>query len=246
MKLKVINTGSVGNAYILENDSEALLIECGVNIKDIKQALNYSFSKLVACIVTHEHGDHAKAIKDVLKAGIKVFATEGTHAACGTTMHHRACMLKLSKEVKIGSFRIRPFHIKHDAAEPCGFLINHPETGNVLFLTDTVYSPYTFENLHNIIVEANYSKEIIDRKVREGASPEFLRNRILKSHLSLENCKELLKANDLSNVNHIIMIHLSDSNSNEDQFQREVQELTGKNVTVASAGMEINFNKYPF
>ncbi|TDO67859.1 hypothetical protein EV143_1261, partial [Flavobacterium chryseum] len=30
MKLKVISTGSIGNAYILETENEALLIECGV------------------------------------------------------------------------------------------------------------------------------------------------------------------------------------------------------------------------
>jgi len=56
----------------------------------------------------------------------------------------------------------------------------------------------------------------------------------------------MLSANDLSQVNNIVLIHLSDSNSDEIQFQNEVSELTGKNVTVASNGMTINFNKTPF
>jgi phosphoribosyl 1,2-cyclic phosphodiesterase len=140
----------------------------------------------------------------------------------------------------IGNFKILAFDVKHDAAEPLGFLIEHPDCGKVLFLTDTYYCQYTFKGLNNIIIEANYSKEIIDRKF--GA----VRNRILQSHFSLANCKDMLAANDLSKVNNIVLIHLSDSNSDEIQFQKEVAELTGKNVTVANNGMEINFNKTPF
>lgn len=56
----------------------------------------------------------------------------------------------------------------------------------------------------------------------------------------------MLAANDLSQVNNIVLIHLSDSNSDEKQFQKEVSELTRKNVTVASNGIEIQFNKTPF
>ena len=55
----------------------------------------------------------------------------------------------------------------------------------------------------------------------------------------------MLSANDLSKVNNIVLIHLSDSNSNEKQFVKEVYELTGKNVCAAYNGMEIPFNKTP-
>lgn len=246
MNLRTIGTGSAGNCYLLESESEILMIECGLPIKQIKQALSFSFSRVVGCIVTHEHGDHAKGVKDLMACGVNVWATNGTHEALGSSMNHRAHRLNLSKEVKLGSFRVRPFHIHHDAAEPCGFLIQHPECGLTLFLTDTFYCDYTFPGLNNIIIEANFSKEIIDRKMREGASPEFLRNRILKSHLSLETCITSLKANDLSNVNNIVLIHLSDNNSDEALFQKLVHEATGKNVTIASNGQSIAFNKTPF
>ncbi|WP_417444607.1 hypothetical protein [Joostella sp.] len=162
-----------------------------------------------------------------------------------TLGHHNSIEIQSGTSFSAGSFKIMPFDVKHDVPT-VGFFINHPECGNTLFLTDTFYCPYTFKGLNNIIVESNFSREIIDRKVKAGASPEFLRNRILKSHLSLEYCKELLQANDLSKVNNICLIHLSDSNSNEKQFQKEVAELTGKNVSVANNGMEIEFNKEPF
>ena len=246
MKLKTIGTGSTGNAYILSNGDEALLIECGVNIKEIKKALDFDLSKVVGCLVSHEHKDHCKSIEDVMKLGINVYSGPGTLHACELITQTRAKPLKSKQTVKIGNFKVLAFDVKHDAAEPLGFLIEHPDCGKVLFLTDTYYCEYTFKGLNNIIIEANYSKEIIDRKFGSDSGKEFLRNRILRSHFSLANCKDMLSANDLTQVNNIVLIHLSDSNSNEKQFQKEVTDLTGKNVTVASNGMTINFGKTPF
>lgn len=246
MKLKVIGTGSKGNAYLLENEEEALLIECGVNISEIKKAVDFNISKIVGCILTHEHNDHAKSIKEVLDCKINVYTSYGTFEAkkINYSCQRGAIALLSSTSRMIGNFKILPFHINHDALEPLGFLINHPETGNVLFLTDTFYSNYTFKNLNNIIIEANYSKEIIKEKL---ADKEFLKDRIFKSHMSLETCLEFLEANDLSKVNNIVLIHLSDGNSNEIQFKDAVEKQTGKKVFVASNGMEIeNFNKTPF
>lgn len=246
MNLKVIGTGSKGNAYILSNEHEALLIECGVNIKAIKQALNFDLSTVAGCIVTHEHLDHAKSILEVMKLGINVYGTAGTLKCRNAAALPRAKTIQSKQEFKVGNFKILPFDVKHDAAEPVGFLIEHPDCGRTLFLTDTYYCAYTFPGLHNIIIEANYSKEIIDKKFGAESGMEFLRNRILKSHFSLANCKDMLSANDLSFVNNIVLIHLSDTNSDEVHFQHEVESLTGKNVIVASNGLLIEFNKTPF
>jgi len=246
MDLKIISTGSQGNAYILSNENEALLIECGVNIKDIKKALDFDLSKVVGCIVTHEHKDHCKAFEDVLKLGIKTYPGAKTIAEINPDTFHNAMSIESKQTFKVGNFKIMPFDVKHDAAEPLGFLIEHPDCGKVLFLTDTYFCEYTFKGLNNIIIEANYSKEIIDRKFGADSGKEFLRNRILRSHFSLANCKDMLSANDLSLTNNIVLIHLSDSNSDEKQFHKEVSELTGKNVTVASKGITIPFNKTPF
>lgn len=243
MNLKVIGTGSQGNAYLLETESEALLIECGVRFDLIKKALNFNLSKVVGCLVTHEHGDHAKSVKDVLNAGIEVFTTDDTHKALGTFDNHNARGID-GRSVYKGGFKIMAFDVKHDAADPSGFLIHHPECGKVLFLTDTFYCPYTFEGLNNIIIEANFSREIMKRKLSEM---EFLKNRILQSHMSIETCCEFLKVNDTTEVNNVVLIHLSDTNSHEVNFKAQVENVVpGKKVTVASNGMDIPFNKTPF
>lgn len=247
MRLIIIGSNSAGNAYILENSQESLLIECGVRFQLIKQAMGFNLRKVIGCIVTHEHKDHCIAVDDVIGAGIDVWASQGTHDAMGTGGIHRAKVTAAGQQFKIGGFTIRPFEIKHDCAEPLGYLINHPETGNVLFLTDSYYTEYTFKGLHNVIIEANYCQRILDERMASGTSPRFLRDRVIESHMSLKTCKETLQANDLSQVNNIVLIHLSDGNSDSRRFKLEVEEQTGKTVHVAKAGMIIeNFNKTPF
>jgi metal-dependent hydrolase (beta-lactamase superfamily II) len=54
--LKVINSSSKGNSYILESDNEALLIEAGCRFADVKKMLNFNISKIKGLVVSHEHG----------------------------------------------------------------------------------------------------------------------------------------------------------------------------------------------
>jgi phosphoribosyl 1,2-cyclic phosphodiesterase len=248
MRLKVIGTGSRGNCYIFQNNAEALILEAGVTITEIKKALNFSFKTVVAAVVSHEHQDHSKSINDLLQMGVDVYTSRGTMRALALQVnHHRLHTIKAAEVFQVGNFKIMPFAIEHDCVEPLGFIINHAETGNVLFITDSYYVKDRFKNIHNILIEANYCQTIIDKKVAAGASPEFLRNRIFKSHMSLATCKQTLLANDLSKVRNIVLIHLSDSNSDAARFKTEIENITGKVVHVADNGYTIeNFSKTAF
>lgn len=239
MELTVINSNSAGNAYILSNERETLLIECGVTFTTIKQALNFNLKNVVGCIVTHDHGDHSKGIEGVMAAGINVYATEGTHRALGTYESHRAIVTFSHDKFWIGGFLIRPFDVQHDVAEPVGYLIEHIDCGKILFLTDSNYCKYTFTGLNNIIIEANHDVALI-------TDAKFLRDRVIKSHMSLATCKEMLGANDLSAVQKIVLIHLSERNSNAKDFKFQVEQQTGKQVFVATPGLKVSFNKTPF
>lgn len=239
----------MGNAYILDNGKEALLIECGVRFDEIKKALGFNIAKVVGCIITHEHQDHCKSVKDVLAAGINVYASEGTIKAMDIASFHRAHYMTMSGKsftATLGGFTVRPFEAKHDCAEPLCYVIHHEECGNVLFLTDSYYCEYNFKGLNNIIIEANYCQNIIDKRMDEGSTKKFLRDRVIESHMSLGTCKETLQKYDLSAVNNIVLIHLSDGNSDEARFKSEIEAATGKRVCVANAGLIMDFNKTPF
>lgn len=250
MILKVLGSSSAGNCYLLENEMETLIIEAGLRFDAIKKGLRFNLRKVCGCLITHEHGDHVKGAKEMLAAGIRVYASPGTHKGLNEFLKfprsHRQIDAIPGAQFYIGEFRVIPFNVKHDAYQPTGFLINHPDMGTMAFITDTYYVSNTFRGLNHVIVEANYCQTILDERMANGESPDFLRNRIFKSHMSLATCKDLLKVNDLSNVNNIVLIHLSDSNSDANRFQKEVTEVTGKIVHIAEPGLEVNFSKHIF
>lgn len=244
MNLRVLGSSSAGNCYIFENETEALILEAGISAKRVKIALGFNLSKVVGCLISHEHGDHAKYAHDFGLMGITAYASAGTIEAIGST--HRTHVLKPKVKHKIGNFTVIPFPVEHDVREPFGYLIYHPEMGNVLFATDTYFLQYTFAGLNNILIEANYALDILNEKVSRGSVHIAQRQRVLTSHMDIETCKDVLKANDLSAVNNIVLIHLSDSNSDAARFKREVKELTGKRVHIAEPDLTIPFNKTPF
>lgn len=241
MKLKILGSSSSGNSYILtDSNGISLGIECGVHFNEIKKALDFDLSRF-AIIQSHSHGDHSKSTKDALINGVNVFSSNECFKDLGIKSH-RAISIESGENHTFFDFKFIPFDLVHDVR--CfGFLINHPEMGTTVFITDTMYVPNTFKGLNNVIIEANYSKKILDNKL---SGMKFLQDRIKKSHLSLENAIKALEANDLTQVNNILLIHLSDSNSCAETFKIEVCKATGKNVIIADAGMEIEFNKTPF
>ena len=225
-------SGSQGNCYRVTDGSTPLLLEAGIQFKEIQKRLYFRMSELAGCLLSHEHGDHAKAVKDMTKAGIDIYASRGTIEALGVT-GHRLHIIQARQQFQVGTWTILPFETQHDAAEPLGFLLANPVGEKVLYATDTYYIRYKFHGLTHIMVECNYAADILKRNVDAGTVPKELKSRILKSHFSLENVKEFLKANDLSKVQEIWLLHLSEQNSCEKRFKEEVQKITGKPTYIA-------------
>lgn len=242
MKLKTLGTGSSGNCYLLKPEKgQSLIIDCGVNFKKVKEAMEFDLSSICGAIQTHSHGDHSKFTKDFVNAGINVYMSAQNQKEI-KLKSHRIITIEANEQLYVGDFKIKPFEVNHDVY--CfGFLIHHPECGTTLYLTDTSYSNYIFKGLNNLIIECNYSEDILETKLNGKG---FLRDRIIGSHLSLETLLEMLAKNDLSKVNNIVLIHLSDTNSNAVDFKNIVKKATNCNVTVAEAHQEINFDEYPF
>lgn len=246
MKLKVLGSSSHGNCYILENDKEALIIEAGVSLKEVIKSLDVGIAKVVGCLISHEHGDHASNIRAFAASGITILSSAAVFDAHDLgLLAVRGKAIEPGKGYTVGKFRVIAFELAHDV--PClGFYITHPETGGILFVTDTYYCEYTFPGLSNIIIECNYSDEILDRNIARGSMPVIMRKRLLHSHMELQTCKDYLLSNDLSKVINIVLIHLSDGNSDEKHFVEEIRQATGKTVYAADKGLCIEFNSTPF
>ena len=245
MKLHILGSNSFGNCYILESVSEALIIEAGVRMANVKKALKWQMRKVVGAVITHEHNDHSGYITEMVASGVLVIALEDVFKSHKLAGKPFTKSIVPNKGYKVGNFKIFSVLVKHDV--PClGYIISHPEMGKLLFLTDTITLDVCVSGLNHIMIEANYADDIVEQNIYSRAMPEAMRPRLLNSHMEIEQTKAILAENDLSQVDNIVLIHLSDGNSDEERFVREVRQLTGKPVYAASAGMTIDLSKEPY
>lgn len=235
IEITPLASGSSGNCYHITDGRTPLLLECGISWKQIQRCLSFKTSEITGVLASHEHMDHCKAILDVMKAGIDCYMTLGAKEALGID-GHRIKIIKPKLQFKVGTWTILPFNTQHDSIEPVGFLLVNKVGEKLLYATDTYYIKYRFRGLTHIMIECNYALDILRTNVEDGTVAPELKNRLLRSHFSLDHVKDFLMANDLSKVREIWLLHLSNSNSDAKRFKREIQELTGKEVYIAPDG----------
>jgi len=246
VRLKIIGSGSTGNAYILESPTGRLLLECGLPFKIIQKALEFDLTSVDGCLLTHSHKDHSKSAKDVMRAGIDTYMTLDTATEINAE-GHRMELIKAGTQFNVGDFIVLPFPTEHDCPGAVGYLIQYRPTGEkLLFATDTFFIRHRFIGLNYVVIECNYCLDILKANVETGRIPESLKNRILESHFSLDNLKIFFKANDLKEVRQIVLIHLSDGNSDTARMVREIEELTKKDTMIAEPGKVIELVMCPF
>ena len=195
MKYKIIRTGSLGNAVVL---NEYILIDIGVPFKALKEV--YKDLKIV--LITHEHHDHINS------ATVKKLASERP------TLRWACCAWLVDKLVNVGvntrnidvleigkiydykAFKVSPIKLYHDVPN-CGFRLYFGDT-KVFYATDT-------EHLEGIVakdydyyfIEANYvTSELEERIRRKAEAGEYsYEMNAAKRHLSKEQADAFLFEN---------------------------------------------------
>lgn len=236
MKIEIIASGSSGNCYKISNEDTTLLIECGIPYKKIQEALDFKTASIDGVLVSHEHMDHAKACKDLIKAGVDLYMTKGTKEALKLGSHRVKIIDFYSKYInrdmgffEIGSFKVKAFETIHDAKEPVGFVIyDSLEREELVFITDTQYSIYNFSPDY-FMIEINYDKKTINDNQNLNNK---LRKRIKENHMSLETAINLLEKSDLKRLKKIYVMHLSDSNSDAKFIKESLQAVAGVSVEI--------------
>lgn len=224
--IKVLASGSKGNCYLMDNGETKLLLDAGIPFNQIQIGCDFRVSDISGCLVSHRHGDHAKAIKDLLKRGINVYGPKDLQ-----NINPQISVLKPLIKYNIGSFMIVPFELTHDV-ECYGYQINSIGKQKLVYITDTAYVRYTFSELTHVMIEANYDTEIIRKNTLNMDINGNLASRIIQSHMNIKTVEEFLDANDLSKLQQVYLLHLSDSNSNADEFKDRIQKKTGAEVYV--------------
>lgn len=239
MVLKVLGSSSSGNCYILESDTEALIIEAGLPFIEVKKALNFNVRKIKAVIITHIHSDHHLHWYEYERAGIPVFEpfkNDGKSLEFDNSQFRIRAFPNISKD---GHW----FHGNNDGSEcPCyGFYIDHPDIGNLVYVTDTECVRWRFSNVNHILVEANYSEDLIDNEA-------INREHVLRGHMSLKTALDFIYTNDNPALRNVVLLHLSDKNSDSEQFLQKTKETVkyGADCYIAEKGLEVDLNLCPF
>lgn len=230
MEIKPLASGSNGNAYLVKNGTTRLLLDCGITIKQIQIACNFKLPKY--CLLSHEHGDHSKAATKLAELGVEIYASKGTIEALGLEGKRRFNSLPPLTPTRMGGCLVLPVPLEHDAAEPFGYVLTFGEGKRLLYITDTHYLRYRITGITHLMIECNYSNSSIDEAIREGRTNKALARRIYGSHMSLDNLLSFFQANNLRNLRQVYLLHLSNSNSNEQEIWQAVARATGAEVIV--------------
>lgn len=232
LEIQIQGSSSSGNNYVLTDGDTSIMLEAGISPKKLTKA-GVKLSKVIALLVSHEHGDHTKHAQDLLLSGsYDLWASKGTLEAI--RLNRRCHVLKDGEQLKIGDWLILPFSTFHDdpkvrSAEPLGFFIKSPSGERVVFATDTNLIRPNFPKVNYWLVECNHDVEM----VRQSNYPKYLQDRIIKTHMSIETCKAYFEKVDVSYTKQIYLLHLSDKNSDPSRFKQEIEQITGKPVQIA-------------
>lgn len=242
MKLKVIGSGSKGNAYALIAENEILLLEAGCRLLDMKKAIDFQIGKVVGCLATHAHKDHIGYVKDFLSAGIKIYTNDETKEVVDCAYGEWLYRIPEMKMFEVGGFSVTPFYVPHNGIANYAYLIEHEEMGKLLFATDFEYLPWTFKQyqLNHMLIECNHMDDV------ENTGPNY--EHVMRGHSSLSTVFDVVRKNQTPCLRNVILCHLSHFNAEPKQMLAEVEKVAGSRVKVfcAEAGLEAELRKELF
>lgn len=196
MNYEIINSGSDGNAILLEN---SILLDCGVTYKKIEPYLK----KVKVIFLTHIHQDHFKksTIKKIAYEYPNIKFLVGYYLVshlieCGVSPKN-IFQLVFDEWYDIGIAKVRIEEVQHDVLNAC--LKMEMKDKKMVYIVDTNNVDYiSAKNYDLYLIEGNYiADESLNVEVREQEEKgEFsYLKRVLKTHLSQTQAIEWLKKN---------------------------------------------------
>lgn len=215
-------SGSSGNATYISTPAGALLVDAGASCKALENALiaaRGSITDISAVAVTHEHIDHIKGLKTLLKkSGATLVASaktldalarddripEGTQILCAD-----------EGRVMVGDILINRFATSHDCEGSSGYTVSVGGKKIAAVCTDLGIVTDEVRNalcgFPAVLIESNHDIDML----RRGPYPAQLKLRILSDsgHLSNNACAAELVSLLKNGTTRFILGHLSRNNN---------------------------------
>lgn len=250
-QLTILGSGSSGNCAYLETPRTRLLIDAGLSARQMVKRLEghgVDPMDLDGILLTHEHSDHAGGLAVLLrKFPLPVFTTPITAEHLGqqpTLPQVDWKLFRAGESFSIGDLEVESFSVPHDAVDPLGFCVGHPD-GMLGYATDLGFATrLVLERLRRVdtlFIETNHDEHLLQE---DGRRPWAIKQRIMSRHGHLSNtaAAEVVRELESDKLRRVVMGHLSrDCNREElaaDAMRKAEKEAGYRDLELVCAVQE--------
>lgn len=216
-------SGSSGNCHFISSENTKILLDVGMShryIKNSLEAIGESIDQINGVLITHEHSDHIKGLKMILKKQlIPVYMTENTFMQIKEKIReedvHKIIIIESEMEMMLGDIKVRSFDISHDAIDPKGYNFYYSDKKLSIVTDIGIMSEAVIENLQEsnfLVIESNHDVNM----VLHGSYPYYLKRRILSENGHLSNddaAKTIHNVFQSGHLKNVVLAHLSKENN---------------------------------
>jgi phosphoribosyl 1,2-cyclic phosphodiesterase len=212
----VLASGSSGNALLVRGGGAAVLVDAGLSARRLEALIagcGVDPGSLAGILLTHEHGDHTRGLKNFLaRHRVPVFAnplTAGHLKNTGVAAEWN--LFSSGSTFRVGPLDVHAFSVPHDAADPVGFVLG-PEGARFAVLTDLGYATRqvvdAVRGVNALLIETNHDADLLLLDTRRPAS---VKQRIASRHGHLSNAAAAALVAEIatSALAHVVLAHLS-------------------------------------
>jgi phosphoribosyl 1,2-cyclic phosphodiesterase len=236
LSIAFLGSGSSGNCAVVRCGKTAVLVDAGLSLRETKKRLaarGVAIGDLTAVLLTHEHSDHVHgALALARKAGLPVYATEGTAAAAGLPgpLFADVRTVRGGRDLVLGDLEVRVTSTPHDGVESVCYAFKDAGGRRIGMVTDLGHLSRpvldALQDCEILGLEANHDEDLL----REGPYPAVLKRRILSDvgHLSNEAAAEGLRALVGPRTRFVTALHVSRHNNTYPLAERVFREALGE------------------
>jgi phosphoribosyl 1,2-cyclic phosphodiesterase len=232
IRVSALASGSKGNSLLIDGPEGALLVDAGLSAKELVRRMGVvgvDPQRLRAIVVTHDHSDHIRGARVLAKRlDLPVYGTGATLDSSDLPAVDRKNTIAPGTPFDVAGFSVVPFSLPHDAADPVGYVVQG-FGARIGVATDLgCVNSLVRERLTGcdmLLLEFNYD----DRMLKEGPYPWFLKQRIQGrlGHLSNSHSARFLSEIIHSDMQHVILGHLSEVNNCPDKAMAAAEAMAG-------------------